>query len=247
MGRKRVYYFVVIWWKFLCSAPDYAFKINGGIVGSGTLGIAILFGKFSGNLRLDTPIPSTFNYYNTRFYIVYIRKFSRWYRNFCPPKIFSAEILSDKVHKWSLILFFSAPYSENLEWKLISPTAKRHEVKYVCCPNIYPDVTFYINFQRKSMFYVLNLIFPIAMITILTIVSFILPQESGTLFVSIFARINFCHTNSQIRSLVWSPCPGRWKMKSSVLAEKIFSLAQQFLSKWLWVVFFLIEATVTEG
>ena len=74
---------------------------------------------------------------------------------------------------------FSASYSRNLEWNLKSHETVRHEVKYDCCPNIYPDITFYLNFERRSMFYVLNLVFPIAMITILTIMSFVLPHESG--------------------------------------------------------------------
>ena len=43
----------------------------------------------------------------------------------------------------------------------------------------YPDVTFHIEFQRRSLFYVLNIIVPSGIIAVLTIVTFILPQESG--------------------------------------------------------------------
>lgn len=73
----------------------------------------------------------------------------------------------------------TSTYMKNLEWNLVKSEVKRHEVKYACCPNIYPDVTFYIHFQRRSLFYVLNLIFPIGIITMLTIVTFVLPAESG--------------------------------------------------------------------
>ena len=71
-------------------------------------------------------------------------------------------------------------FPQNLEWNLVKAEAIRNEVIYNCCPDVvYPDITFHVHFQRRSLFYVLNLIFPIALITLLTIVVFILPAESG--------------------------------------------------------------------
>ena len=43
----------------------------------------------------------------------------------------------------------------------------------------YPTFVFRFRFHRRSLFYILNLIFPIAIITLLAIATFILPDESG--------------------------------------------------------------------
>ena len=40
----------------------------------------------------------------------------------------------------------------------------KHEVQYSCCPNKYPDVTYYVLLRRRPMFYVFNLILPCVLI-----------------------------------------------------------------------------------
>lgn len=79
-------------------------------------------------------------------------------------------------------MFILANYMENNEWELLRTQAIRNEVKYSCCPQAYPDVTFHIYLARRSLFYVLNLVFPIAVITLLTTLSFVLPAESGRIY-----------------------------------------------------------------
>ncbi|XP_047139412.1 neuronal acetylcholine receptor subunit alpha-2 isoform X1 [Hydra vulgaris] len=70
-------------------------------------------------------------------------------------------------------------YSNNSEWYLLSAKAVRNEEKYFCCPELYPDVTFTIIIARRSLFYLCNLIFPMTIIGMLTMLSFLLPAESG--------------------------------------------------------------------
>ncbi|XP_066913379.1 neuronal acetylcholine receptor subunit alpha-3-like [Clytia hemisphaerica] len=70
-------------------------------------------------------------------------------------------------------------YSENSEWSLVSADCIRNEIKYTCCKEKYPDVTFTIVIARRSLFYLCNLIFPMTVIGMLTILSFLLPAESG--------------------------------------------------------------------
>ncbi len=71
-------------------------------------------------------------------------------------------------------------YHQHQQWDLIECNKKRNEVEYKCCPgHIFPDVTFHSSFQRKSLFYKVNLVFPIVIITLLTILTFVLPAESG--------------------------------------------------------------------
>ena len=74
-------------------------------------------------------------------------------------------------------------YTPSQEWKLVDSTTVRTEHAYPCCPTVlYPDVTFHIHFQRKTLFYLVNLIFPIILITMLTIMTFILPVDCGERF-----------------------------------------------------------------
>ena len=54
-------------------------------------------------------------------------------------------------------------------------------MKYVCCVEKYPDVTYTVMVKRRSLFYLSNLIFPMTMIGMLTMLSFLLPAESGEL------------------------------------------------------------------
>ena len=53
---------------------------------------------------------------------------------------------------------------ENGEFKLESFRAEKSYVYYSCCPNPFPDITFFIELRRRPMFYVFNLILPCVLI-----------------------------------------------------------------------------------
>jgi len=63
---------------------------------------------------------------------------------------------------------------------------KRNVVKYSCCPEPFPDVTVTLTLKRRSLFYLLNLIFPMVVISMLTMLSFYLPAESGKNILYVF-------------------------------------------------------------
>uniref|UniRef100_A0AC34F2X1 Uncharacterized protein n=1 Tax=Panagrolaimus sp. ES5 TaxID=591445 RepID=A0AC34F2X1_9BILA len=65
------------------------------------------------------------------------------------------------------------------EFDLIRVHQKRRVVKYTCCPEPYPDVTFYIHIRRKTLYYMYNIIFPCLMMSVLTLLVFLLPPDSG--------------------------------------------------------------------
>ncbi|GFO34210.1 neuronal acetylcholine receptor subunit alpha-10-like [Plakobranchus ocellatus] len=67
----------------------------------------------------------------------------------------------------------------NTEWDLLSVPVKRRVFYYGCCPEPYPDVTFYVTMKRKPLFYVLNLLFPCLLITAVALLGFILPPDAG--------------------------------------------------------------------
>ena len=81
--------------------------------------------------------------------------------------------------KVSPLLLFLEKYLPNAEWKLISIPAVRNELTYECCAGKYPDITFTVIVKRRSLFHLINLIFPMIMISMLTMLSFLLPAESG--------------------------------------------------------------------
>uniref|UniRef100_A0A1I7SJY6 Neur_chan_LBD domain-containing protein n=1 Tax=Bursaphelenchus xylophilus TaxID=6326 RepID=A0A1I7SJY6_BURXY len=61
---------------------------------------------------------------------------------------------------------------ENEEWNIIQTSVSRIERKYRCCPNNYTLLEFYINIQRKPLYYITNLITPTAIITFIAIIGF---------------------------------------------------------------------------
>jgi len=50
---------------------------------------------------------------------------------------------------------------------------------YDCCVEPYVDVTFIIHIRRRTLYYGFNLIIPCALISMLTLFTFILPPGEG--------------------------------------------------------------------
>ncbi|XP_066292579.1 neuronal acetylcholine receptor subunit alpha-10-like [Branchiostoma lanceolatum] len=70
----------------------------------------------------------------------------------------------------------------NAEWNVLSFTAQTHIKSYGEAFDIgtpYSDVTFVLEFQRKSTFYVFNLLLPCLLLTFLMSTMFYLPLETG--------------------------------------------------------------------
>ena len=65
------------------------------------------------------------------------------------------------------------------EWELLHITIIRNEVYYACCREPYPDVTFTVVIRRRTLYYLLNIIFPCLWLTILSLLGFWLPPDSG--------------------------------------------------------------------
>ncbi|XP_076443609.1 uncharacterized protein LOC143282052 [Babylonia areolata] len=65
------------------------------------------------------------------------------------------------------------------EWELIDVRVRRTEMYYACCSEPYPDVRFTIIIRRKTLYYLFNIIFPCLWLTILSLLGFWLPPDSG--------------------------------------------------------------------
>lgn len=73
----------------------------------------------------------------------------------------------------------NASYIENGEWQVVATVVERNLNRYPCCPLPYPDVTFTLHLRRRTLYYSYNIIIPCTMLSILTIMQFCLPTESG--------------------------------------------------------------------
>lgn len=60
-----------------------------------------------------------------------------------------------------------------------SLSAIRRELKYACCPNNYTNLEFMLDIKRKPLFYLVNLIIPTCIITLISIVGFFMPSSAS--------------------------------------------------------------------
>ena len=55
----------------------------------------------------------------------------------------------------------------------------RNVVYYSCCPEPFPDLTVTLKIRRKTLYYLYNIVLPCVMMSVLTLLVFCLPPESG--------------------------------------------------------------------
>ncbi len=70
-------------------------------------------------------------------------------------------------------------YIQNSEWDLVKLHVRRNVVYYSCCAEPYPDVTYKIQLRRRPLFYVFNLLFPCFLLTLVALLGFYIPSQSG--------------------------------------------------------------------
>ena len=70
-------------------------------------------------------------------------------------------------------------YIRNSEWILIKLHVEWNLVYYSCCIEPYPDITYYIQIRRRPLFYVFNMILPCILITLVALLGFYIPSDSG--------------------------------------------------------------------
>lgn len=74
------------------------------------------------------------------------------------------------------------------------PTVILSSITRSCCPEPYPDVTFFLHLRRKPGFFLYNIIIPCLVITSLAVLTFVLPPEIGervTLVIESFLALSF--------------------------------------------------------
>ena len=71
-------------------------------------------------------------------------------------------------------------YSENNEWDLVKTEAFTKHLAYAGLPSeTFPMVTFRVHLRRKTTYYVVNVIGPCVLMSMMELLAFLLPPESG--------------------------------------------------------------------
>uniref|UniRef100_A0A8C5BEU9 Cholinergic receptor, nicotinic, alpha 3 n=1 Tax=Gadus morhua TaxID=8049 RepID=A0A8C5BEU9_GADMO len=81
---------------------------------------------------------------------------------------------------------------ESGEWTIIDAPGYKHDIKYNCCEEIYPDITYSLYIRRLPLFYTVNMIIPCLLISFLTVLVFYLPSDCGekiTLCISVLLSL----------------------------------------------------------
>ncbi|CAF3331296.1 unnamed protein product [Rotaria socialis] len=93
-------------------------------------------------------------------------------------------------------------YVKSNEWSIIGNYANRNVERYDCCPEIYVDLKFHIQLERRGGFYNYILILPCVLLSCLTCILFWLPPESPSklvlgmnIFTSFFVLLLLLYKN----------------------------------------------------
>jgi len=71
-------------------------------------------------------------------------------------------------------------YKTNGLWEFVGSTVSVQDIKYLVQPDeVYPQITFNINWQRKSRYYLLNLMLPCVFLLSISLLVFWLPPDAG--------------------------------------------------------------------
>lgn len=70
-------------------------------------------------------------------------------------------------------------YVPSGEWELLDARIVRNVMYYSCCPEPFPDVTITLVMRRKTLYYMYNVVLPCMMMSVLTLLVFCLPPDSG--------------------------------------------------------------------
>ncbi|CAL1537662.1 unnamed protein product [Lymnaea stagnalis] len=70
-------------------------------------------------------------------------------------------------------------YVPNSEWELIRFMVDRNVRYFSCCEEPYPEIHFYIVIRRRPLFYIFNMILPCILITLVALLGFYIPSDSG--------------------------------------------------------------------
>ena len=69
--------------------------------------------------------------------------------------------------------------NNNTEWEFVNFSSELNLTKYTCCPYKFYDITYTFHFRRKSLYYIISIVVPCVLLSLLSTISFLFPVESG--------------------------------------------------------------------
>ena len=73
----------------------------------------------------------------------------------------------------------STDYVPDKQWEMLQLKTVRHEKHYSCCDNMFVDIDIKMKLRRNANSFTVNIVVPSAVLSGLTLLSFLLPPESG--------------------------------------------------------------------
>ncbi|KAH3755061.1 hypothetical protein DPMN_189744 [Dreissena polymorpha] len=70
-------------------------------------------------------------------------------------------------------------YVPSSEWALVQYRPRRQLEKFSCCPDLVPFMKYDIVIKRRPLFYLFNMVMPCVLITLVALLGFYMPPESG--------------------------------------------------------------------
>ncbi|XP_019640239.1 PREDICTED: neuronal acetylcholine receptor subunit alpha-10-like [Branchiostoma belcheri] len=73
----------------------------------------------------------------------------------------------------------TSTYTKSEEWILRGAPMERKVAVYTCCPDPYVSVLFTLQLERRSFFYIFNMVLPCIILMVLNVFGFYIPPDSG--------------------------------------------------------------------
>ncbi|XP_048238963.1 neuronal acetylcholine receptor subunit alpha-10-like [Haliotis rufescens] len=70
-------------------------------------------------------------------------------------------------------------YIGNAEWDMVSYKKSRNVLRYPCCPEPYLSLSYRVVVRRRPLFFLVNLMMPCLVITLVALLGLLVPNESG--------------------------------------------------------------------
>ena len=133
-----------------------------------------------------------------------------------------------------------------MAWQWFSPAwffICRDEVVYECCGNVsYPSLHFHIWIERKSLYYIVNIITPCVILSLLATFTFCIPPDSGE---KISLGITLLLSFTVFQLIVAESIPRR-SDSIPIISKCHIRVVSSLMSYFLWYVYWFTYWTWTK-
>ena len=88
-------------------------------------------------------------------------------------------ILVSRSNLNKMFVFLYCRYAENGIWSMVAVRSKQVFIKYLCCPEPYPQIHFRVVVSRHARVYIFHMILPCLFLSLLSLLVFYIPPDCG--------------------------------------------------------------------